>query len=391
MTIDAAELDFLTSGRGQDLLAHLQNEDLSDANTLALLSALRKSYSPTQSGAALTLSRLRQKAVTKFGPDAAVMFFTDDALQQASDPLVRRYRAQAVRNWRVLDVGCGIGSDSIAFARAGARVRGIDLDPMRIAMARLNAQALGLEIEFDVENAHEILPQSYDLIFFDPARRDAHGKRIYDVEGYIPPLSLVRQWNAQRIWVKLSPGVDLAQLTDYDGSISFVSVRGGLKEALLRLGDDASGNEAVRLTDNTTQVWRRDGAEPVVPIQAPQRWLCEPDPAIIRAGLVRDLANAHGGALLDEQIAYFTTQHRPETSWLRAWEVHEWLPFNLKHLRKRLRQRDIGRVTIKKRGSPITPEELSRKLKLKESQSATLVLTRYEDAPIVLICADITP
>lgn len=75
--------------------------------------------------------------------------------------------------------------------------------------------------------------------------------------------------------------------------------------------------------------------------------------------------------------------------WLRAWKIREWLPFNLKKLRARLRQMDVGTLTVKKRGSPITPEELIRKLKLKGTQSATVVLTRYRDQPIAIICDDI--
>lgn len=388
MTIDGTSLSFLTSERGAVLLDDLRTADLSEANTLALVSKLRKRYSATETGTGLSLARLRQKAEAKFGADAQALFFTDDALQQASDPLVRRYRAQSMGGLRVLDVGCGIGADSIAFARAGAQVHGIDIDPVRIDMARLNAAALGLRIDFSVQDAHEIDTRDYDLVFFDPARRAANGKRIYDVERYIPPLSLIRQWQAPQIMVKLSPGVDLAQLTDYDGLLRFIGVNGDLKEALLHVGIDQIGTVAVRLQADAVYEWQRKTDEPVLMCAEPQSWLCEPDPAIIRAGLVRELALEQAGLLLDEQIAYFTTAQKPDSVWLRAWQILEWMPFNLKRLRAALRARDIGPLTVKKRGSPITPEVLKAKLKLKGSQAATVVMTRYQDAPIVMICAE---
>jgi hypothetical protein len=72
----------------------------------------------------------------------------------------------------------------------------------------------------------------------------------------------------------------------------------------------------------------------------------------------------------------------------RAWQLIDWMPFNLKRLRTYLREHNIGRVTIKKRGSPIAPEELTAKLNLKGDKSCTLVLTRCNGQPIVMICED---
>ncbi|MGB1286570.1 MAG: THUMP-like domain-containing protein, partial [Aggregatilineales bacterium] len=75
---------------------------------------------------------------------------------------------------------------------------------------------------------------------------------------------------------------------------------------------------------------------------------------------------------------------------VRAWQILDWMPYHLKKLRSRLRSDDVSRITVKKRGTAITPEDLIARLKLKKgTQSRTLVLTRYQDNLIVLICADI--
>ena len=55
-------------------------------------------------------------------------------------------------------------------------------------------------------------------------------------------------------------------------------------------------------------------------------------------------------------------------------------------MRGTLRQQGGGSVTVKKRGVAITPEELTAKLKLKGDAARTLVLTRYQGQPVVLIC-----
>ncbi len=384
MTLD--DLDFLASEHGAHLLDRLAADDLSDARTLSLLTTLRREYSPEQAGAALDLARLRRKGVDKFGADAARLYFTRVALEQASDPLVRRYRAESAAGKRVVDACCSIGADSLAFAAVGADVAGLDIDPVRVAMARLNAAALGLAARFEVADVGAGLPEA-DLAFYDPARRDPLGNRIHNVEHYQPPLSLVRGWTQPEIAVKLSPGVDLAQLAAYDGAVEFISVDGDLKEATLRLGV-GRGLTATFLTADAAYHW--SASEPVeAPLDEPRGWLVEPDPALLRAGLVADVALAFDGAQLDATIAYFTTDERPESPWLRAWRVLGWLPFNLKQLRAYLRERQVGTVTVKKRGSAVTPEALIPQLKLKGPESRTLVLTRCRGRQIVIVCEDL--
>lgn len=386
MSIRVGDIEFLRSSVGEALLERLTHEDLSEANTLRLLTALRKEYTAEQVGAALEMERLRIKAVEKFGDDAQHMFFTREALEQASDPLVRAYRAEIIGAHSVIDACCGIGADSLALAAKGAVVHGLDLDPARVAIAQYNAAVLGLEVQFDVADVTTGLPPA-EWAFFDPARRDERGNRIYDVEQYHPPLSIVNAWNHSSLAVKLSPGVDLDQLKNYSGLVDFVSVAGDLKEAILWLGDGVKPLRATLLIDDVHYFWQREaGFTPNTGYSSPRGWLVEPDPAILRAGLVQDVAASLNGFLLDETIAYFTTDSRPDSPWVRAWRVLDWMSFNLKKLRAYLRERNVGNVTVKKRGSPLTPETLIPQLKLKGDESRTLVLTRLEGQPIVLIC-----
>lgn len=385
-------LDFLTSSAGVQLLDALAGEDLSDARTLALLTRLRKSYPAEQAGAALELARLRLKAVEKFGEVAARMYFTRSALEQASDPRIRAYRAQHAPQ-SVLDACCGIGADSLTFAQHGAQVLGIDLDAERAAMASLNAAALGVSdrARFEVGDVRGALPAGYALRFFDPARRDETGRRLHDVEAYQPPLSLIRQWDAAQIMVKLSPGVELAQLESYGGTVEFISVEGDLKEAVIHLPAAESALFATLIHGDTVHHWRRTDSPAPRPLSTPRGWLIEPDSSLLRAGLVEDAAQAFDAYQLDETIAYLTADHAPETPWARAWQIMDWMPFNVKKLRAYLRERNIGTVTVKKRGSPLTPEALIAQLKPKGDRSCTLALTRHDGAPIVMICEDYTP
>lgn len=394
MTITLDNLSFLQADAGQQALDQLSLDDLSDTRTLPLLTGLRKTYSPEQAGALLEMARLRQKAAGKFDADAARMFFTRAALEQASDPRIRRYRAGLVGAAQVLDFCCGIGSDALAFAAAGAQVTGVDHDPVRVAIAGHNAGVLGLadRAEFVVGDVADYDPSGAEVIFFDPARRDADGDRIFDVERYEPPLSLIRRWSAPRVIVKLSPGVQLEQLAAYRGMIEFMSVDGDLKEAVLHTGSVTRVGGRTRATllhGDSISHWDHDPESATPPLSQPQAWLVEPDPALLRAGLVQAVAAHFDGAMLDETIAYFTCAHQPISAWVRAWQIVDWMPFNLKKLRAYLREHQVGNVTVKKRGVPITPEELIPQLKLKGTETRTLVLTRFEGVRIVLVCLNI--
>jgi hypothetical protein len=390
------DLTFLRSPRGEALLAELAQESLKSANTLTLLTRLRKQYTADQASAALELASLRQKAAEKFGDDAEQMWFTRDALEQASHPAVREYRAKAFQSsggaW--FDMCCGIGSDALAFAAAGLAVTGIDLDPLRVELARLNNAALGLNTHFEVGDVTQVTPTPDSAIFFDPARR-ANDRRIFNVEEYIPPLSTVRRWKHHPVCVKLSPGVDLDQLAAYGGHLEFISVDGDLKEALLHL-DAGQPQEKVTLSatllTESGEVYQLSSShenDGEAMISEPRGWLIEPDPALLRANLVRDAASQFEAYQLDETIAYLTADAAPQTPWVRSWRVLDWMPFNVKKLRAALREQDVSRVTVKKRGSPLTPEQLMAQLKLKGgSQARTLVLTKLRGQPIVMICEE---
>jgi hypothetical protein len=130
---------------------------------------------------------------------------------------------------------------------------------------------------------------------------------------------------------------------------------------------------------------------PAPPLSEPRAFLYEPDPAVIRAGLLSEMGQRLDLPMfrLDESIAYLTADICIRSQWARVWPVWEWMPFNLKRLRAALRARGIGRVTVKKRGSPITPEDLIRQLKLDGSgESAVVVLTRIADQPAAIICGE---
>ncbi|MCR6492233.1 hypothetical protein LJB74_07140 [Cellulomonas sp. P24] len=106
---------------------------------------------------------------------------------------------------------------------------------------------------------------------------------------------------------------------------------------------------------------------------------------MIRAGLVGELAQLIDGRLIDPTIAYVTADQQHATPLATAYRVLDTQPFGLKRLRAYLRSRDVGRLTIKKRGTAVVPEQLRAQLDLRGSAEATIVLTRVAGRQVVLL------
>ncbi len=79
---------------------------------------------------------------------------------------------------------------------------------------------------------------------------------------------------------------------------------------------------------------------------------------------------------MDEHIAYVTSSQSFRTPFARGYRVLEEVPFREKPLKAALRERGIGRLTIKKRGVSVVPDDLRKRLSLRGDEESTLVLTR---------------
>ncbi|MFI5677859.1 class I SAM-dependent methyltransferase [Streptomyces cellulosae] len=360
------------------------------ADELAVATRLRREHPADLVSAALGQARLRQRAAAKFGAeDAGRMFFTPDGVEQSTRASVAAYRAERLRALgvtSVADLCCGIGGDAIALARAGIRVLAVDRDPVTAGAARANAEALGLADLVEVREADvtEVDTASYDAVFVDPARRGGRG-RIFDPEAYSPPLSwAVRAaLRAPHAALKVAPGIP-HEAVPAEAEAEWISDGGDVKEAVLWFGTAPGAVRATLLPGPRTLLGRGLPDPLVRPVG---RYLYEPDGAVIRAHLVAEVAEQLGGGLVDATIAYVTADAPHPTPYASGYEITDRLPFNVKKLRALLREREVGVLTVKKRGSAVEPEELRRKALPKSHgpNAVTVFLTRVAGAPTMLL------
>ncbi|MGC8800506.1 MAG: class I SAM-dependent methyltransferase [Chloroflexus sp.] len=387
--MDLTLIEWLHSAEGQAILAELAIRELRETDLLAELNRLRRHLPAERARAAIEQALLRRKAIAKF-PYADRMLFTRDALEQASAAPVAAHRAaRLVCQSRVADLGCGIGGDTIAMALAGIQVIAVERDPIRLALAQANLAALGLDervLWLERDLLHEPPPHA-DALFCDPARRIGD-RRVFDPAAFQPPLTHVLGWQRHNpaLVVKLAPGIDRNHIPA-EAELEFISFDGELKEAVLWCGPLATTERrATVLNGAGNAVSLTTGAAPRPPLSTPQTVLYEPDPTIIRAGLIAELAAQLGAAQLSPDIAYLTTTTYHPTPFARPWPIVTWLPFQLKRLRALLRDLDAGPVTVKKRGSPLDTTTLAHQLSGNGNRRLVVVLTRLPSGPIAVIC-----
>ncbi|GAA2870708.1 methyltransferase [Actinoplanes cyaneus] len=382
-------LTLLQTPQGVDALAAAA--EAGDGEPLAAASALRaRGFGAELAAAALTQASLRRRAAVKFGPDATRMFFTRQGLEQATRAVVAERRAArlaASGATTLADLGCGLGSDALAAARLGISVHAVEADPATAALAAANARAAGLadRITVTCADATTVEVERFDAVFADPARRQAGRGRVFDPKAYSPPWDFVAGLaeRVPRTVLKLAPGIDHGLLPP-GAEGEWVSVGGDLVEAAFWCGPLARAPRRATLVGLGELTGSGLAKAPVGPVGA---WFYDPDPAVVRSHLVAEFAAGIGGRLGDPEIAYVYTDDPVDTPFARRLEVTDMLPFSLKRLRALLRERGVGTLEIRKRGSALVPDQLRKDLKLSGPHAAGLVLTRVAGAPTALLTA----
>lgn len=394
---------WLVSAAGQRWLAN--GAELGPPN-VARVARLRRELSASQTHLVLEQIELRRRGQEKFAA-AERMFFTRQQLEQATDEAIAAHKASRFpRGLNVVDLCCGIGGDLLALGawakQHGSQVRGIDRDPATALLAAANCRALGLAsdrpddelsvVGIDVCEASVACLAKADAWHIDPDRRAA-GKRGIVPARHSPPLETLEQFvrfkpNAA---IKLAPAAEAPPAWRERGELEWISRGGECKQLVVWHGDLAQSVGArratVTLADGKTRtlVGHATGSGTCDAVTAPRQYVYEPDAAVIAAGLTATLCEQLNVTPIDPRIAYLTGERLTLDPLATAFEVLEFVPFHIKRLKGLLRERGIGRLEIKKRGVPYSPEELQLALRVPGDEAATLLLLRQGEQPLAIL------
>jgi len=328
------------------------------------LSRLRRRFPPDLATLAHLTAVLRNRAATKFSR-AGQMYFLPEALEQATGELIaQRKGIRFTGIERVLDLGCGIGGDTIGLS-GHAPVVGVERDALRLVMARENvaAHAPPHGVDFVRADFTRMRLRGRSRAFhWDPSRRIG-GRRQRGGGDFVPPLTILPDL-LERVpdgAVSLGPATLDSTIPRVDqGEVEAFSLAGECKALVLWTGRfRTAARRATRLPDGESLAaeGRPNRASEVA--ASPRGFLHLPDPAVIRAHLVSELAEVVGARFVDPNIALLTSAAPARGPWTRSFAVRASFPFSQRRLRRELSARGILKVQYSHHGVALRERDLS--------------------------------
>lgn len=333
----------LTSGRQR--LADLAGADPLDA--YEVVTRLR--------GDGLTAGQARAVVDLASGSAAAwragqprTTHWTRAGAEQASDPVVARWRARRFAARDAIDLTAGCGGDSLALADVALGLTSVELDDVRVEILRHNLGARA-----SVVHGHALrVPVSDAAWWADPSRR-VDGRRRKSLGAVVPSVpALIERWGRGAAGVAVSPGTDLddPDLPD-DAELEFVQVGSRLVEAALWLGDLRAppsrdgGGERSTVTRSATLLpsGMHERGTPVsgrLPIATVGTYLLDPVPALVRARLHETVGERFGAWRIARTRALLSAAEPADTPWFVAWEVEAVLSPHVRSVRRHLQSLD---------------------------------------------------
>ena len=298
----------------------------------------------------------------------------------------------------VLDLTGGLGVDSWAFSQVAERVVYFEQNAELAAAAARNFAKLGadnIEVRNETVTPETELPEA-DLIYADPARRNAAGRKVFLLEDCTPDIltllpMLLRK--APAVLLKLSPMADLAMLAERLGSalreIHVVESDGEVKELLCLLARDAAPAEPeivlVRLSGQEASFSFKASEERAAEARfaaavRPGDTLLEPSPALLKAGAFKLPCSRWGLEKLAPSTHLYLGEAVP---WFKAWRVLEVLPFGAAAFKQL--KRSYPRAEITARNLPLGSDALRKKLGIAPGGDAHIFACRLADGAAVLL------
>jgi hypothetical protein len=355
-------------------------------------SRLRHELSPSRTHLVLEQVDLRRRGADKFSA-ADAMFFTRKGLEQATDQWVAAYKARRFPAGETLaDLCAGIGGDLLALAGRGPAV-GVDRDPIACLLADANLKAVGVQGALRAADVADLPVADFAAWHVDPDRRPA-GRRTTRLELHEPELSTLEKLLDARpsAAIKLSPAAEVATAWQRRAELEWISRGGQCRQLVAWFGPLARDTGRRRATivaaGEPFQVlssWVGDAAQGPPIAAAVRRYVFDPDPAILAAGLLGTVAVAEGLAALAPWGGYLTGDAPLERPGLAAFAVEEVLPLDLKRLRRLLADRGVGRLEIKKRAVDCDPDALRKKLQLRGDREAVLIVAPVGQATAAIV------
>ena len=326
--------------------------------------------------------------------------------EQCSSEATARYKTAIIRQLGekqdiLIDLTGGYGVDTYFLSEQTAQAHYVERNEELCRIAQHNFQIANKPIHVHNTSAEDFLAQysmagsvSSDVkkevvVYLDPARRDAHGGKVFRIEDCEPNvIKILPSLRAisNTILIKFSPMLDITSALQSLGNewdVHVVALHNEVKEIIFVTGNNRI--HAVNILHEGNDQFSFTRSEEKSALCAMADCICEyiyePNAAIIKAGAFRLVSERYQLHKLDHNTHLYTADQLTENFPGRVWKV---IAQPIKN------QRDIAalgiqRAAILTRNYPLTPEELRKKFKVQESDSHFLIGARIATKPTLIL------
>jgi hypothetical protein len=359
-------------------------------STTAELSSQRKlrhEFDDDLVRAALSVHQARQRAAWLL-PHAEQLWLTRVGLEQSTAWDVAMHKAKRFAACpEVFDLCCGIGVDAAAIAET-SRVIAIDTDASMCLRTEWNAEVWHRSKQLQTECV-DVTERDWSgkVVHIDPDRRSGRDRPTKRLELYQPNLGWMQQLTRTAVGggIKISPASNFLQ--KFPGcEIELISLRGECREATVWFGS-LSGQHAFRAT--ALPSGESISAEPlsawtnVVPAAA--EYIFDPDPAVVRSGLIDVMAEQYSMQRLDAEEEYLTGSDCVTSGFVTAFRVEVVLSGNLKDLKRHLRSNPSTHYEIKCRRIPTNADTVRRQLPVGTAAPRVIFFARISGRATIVV------
>ena len=332
----------------------------------------------------------RQKARTKLPSWAAIdgiVYPPHLSMEQCSSEVTARYKASiAGKGALFVDLTAGFGVDMALISQGFQKAVHVERQPQLCAISSENFRLLGLnhiEVFCGDGVAYLHTMRHADLLFIDPARRDVHGGRTYDISDCTPNvLEILDEMleKADRVMIKLSPMLDWRKAVADLGKVNevhIISVDNECKELLLILSKTMKPLRVFCVNnDECFEAVEGISSQPR-PLPQDMRYLYEPNASVMKAGCFDLIEQRFGVVQLERNSHLFVSDKEILGFPGRQFLIEKRTTMNKRELKAALADVDQSNITV--RNFPMSVAELRKRLKLKEGGDVYIFATTISD------------
>ena len=332
--------------------------------------------------------------------------------EQASSEITARYKTMIPLTpsgsspiVAIADLTGGMGIDTLAFASVAEQVDYVERDPQLCALMEHNLKVLGIKnvtvhCADSMEYIGQLSEDSHTLIYIDPARRSASGRKVAAFEDCEPNILHHKDLlltHCHRFIVKASPMIDIDLATKQLATVKevhIVGVKGECKEVLFVCGGEPEGEPQIvccnqrilnnrSIPNNLTFTRSEEAAAEGRYCQHVGRYLYEPDATLMKGGPFKLIAQHYGVGQLGRNTHLYTADRRIDDFPGRVFEVLQEVKLSRKEMATTLPE---GRAHVITRNYPVEAALLQKQLGLKEGGERFVIATSVGSRKSGFLC-----